>query len=376
MNDNVVYVGLDYHQDVIQACVLDRAGNVLANRPCANAWRDVVASVPGGAPAGARVHASIEASCGSANLADELMARAAWRVDLAHPGYVNRLKQSPDKTDFSDARLLADLTRVGYLPRVWLASEPIRQLRALVRYRQALVRQRRSAKQQIRALLRQQRLRAPGGMNPWTKAWLAWVGEQAPLGEQGGWIAGRLLARLGQVADEIKAVEKRLEQVTADDPIVARLRTMPAVGLVTAVTLRAMIGRFDRFATGKQLARFCGLSPRNASSGARVADAGLVAACDRELRACVIEAAHRLMRLDARWSALANQLRARGKKICLVAAAIGNRWLRWLYHAMKETEAGQTPPPAGQQPESKTKKEAIEGKTAGRRRRSKMALAG
>ena len=26
-------------------------------------------------------------------------------VDQAHPGYVNRLKQSPDKTDFGDARL-------------------------------------------------------------------------------------------------------------------------------------------------------------------------------------------------------------------------------------------------------------------------------
>ncbi len=40
--------------------------------------------------------------------------------------------------------------------------------------------------------------------------------------------------------------------------------------------LRAEIGRFDRFGSGKQLARFCGLSPRNASSGTRQADAGLV----------------------------------------------------------------------------------------------------
>ena len=37
--------------------------------------------------------------------------------------------------------------------------------------------------------------------------------------------------------------------------------TMPGVGLVTAITLRAEVGRFDRFQTGKQLARFCGVTP-------------------------------------------------------------------------------------------------------------------
>ena len=52
-----------------------------------------------------------------------------------------------------------------------------------------------------------------------------------------------------------------------------KLLTMSGIGLVTAVTLRAEIGRFDRFRTGKQLARFCGLSPRNASSGQRQASA-------------------------------------------------------------------------------------------------------
>jgi hypothetical protein len=28
-------------------------------------------------------------------------------MHLAHPGFVSRMKQSPDKTDFSDARVLA-----------------------------------------------------------------------------------------------------------------------------------------------------------------------------------------------------------------------------------------------------------------------------
>ena len=33
-----VFVGLDYHQDSVQVCVMDQEGSVLANRPCANAY--------------------------------------------------------------------------------------------------------------------------------------------------------------------------------------------------------------------------------------------------------------------------------------------------------------------------------------------------
>src|SRR5207244_8369659 len=62
------------------------------------------------------------------------------------PGYVQRMKQNPDKTDCQDAQLLADLERVGYLPRVWLAPRYIRELRHVVRYRLQLTEQRRATK--------------------------------------------------------------------------------------------------------------------------------------------------------------------------------------------------------------------------------------
>ena len=105
---------------------------------------------------------------------------------------------------------------------------------------------------------------------------------------------------------------------------------------MTAWTLRAEVGRFDRFRSGKQLARFCGLSPKNASSGQRQADAGLIKAGSELLRATLIEAAHRLIRFDPRWGALGAKLRAAGKPGSVVAAAVANRWVRWLYHRMRE----------------------------------------
>jgi hypothetical protein len=36
MSSVTVFVGLDYHQQSVQVCVLDHGGNVLSNRPCAN----------------------------------------------------------------------------------------------------------------------------------------------------------------------------------------------------------------------------------------------------------------------------------------------------------------------------------------------------
>jgi transposase len=143
------------------------------------------------------------------------------------------------------------------------------------------------------------------------------------------------LADLRRLDEAVARVEARLAQVTADDPVVARLVALRGVGPVTAWALRAEVGRFDRFGTGKQLARYCGLSPRNASSGQRQADAGLIKAGSALLRATLIEAAHRLIRYDDRWKALAASLRAAGKPACVVAAAVANRWVRWLFHQVE-----------------------------------------
>jgi hypothetical protein len=77
----------------------------------------------------------IEACCGTADFGEELFQQLGWNVSLGHPAYIAKMKASPDKSDYSDGRLLADLTRVGYLPRVWLAPANIRELRQLVNHR-------------------------------------------------------------------------------------------------------------------------------------------------------------------------------------------------------------------------------------------------
>jgi transposase len=326
-----VYVGLDYHKDSIQVCVMDSAGKVLLNRACPNDANAVDVLVT---CYGANIRGAIEACAGAADLADELVARHGWDLDLAHPGYVNRMKQSPDKSDYSDAKMLADLVRVGYLPKVWLAPADTRQLRTLVRYRQQLVNQRRAVKLRATALLREARLESAGARR-WSNSWLSWVRTVKGLGSEVRWVLDNHLAEVKRLDEAIVRVESRLVVVTADDPVVTQLVALRGVGLVTAWALRAEVGRFDRFQSGKQLARYCGLSPRNASSGQRQADAGLIKAGSELLRATLIETAHRLIRFDDRWSALARTMRAAGKPACVVVAAVANRWVRWLFHQME-----------------------------------------
>ena len=130
------FVGLDYHQESIQVCVLDEQGKRLVNRSVENQSAAVIKTVldtvaPDDKDIDLIVKVSIESCSGAAHLADELICRTGWSITLAHPGIVNRMKQNPDKSDKTDAFVLADLVRLGYLPKVWLAPEEIRQLRGL-----------------------------------------------------------------------------------------------------------------------------------------------------------------------------------------------------------------------------------------------------
>lgn len=332
MNNVTRFVGLDYHQDNLQLCVMDEKGKVHLNRSLPNDLEAVISFLD----RGQTTAIALEACCGAATFGEALAGKGSWRVELAHAGYVSRLKQSPDKTDYSDARLLADLTRVGYLPRVWLAPPEVRDLRQLVNHRVRLVEARRATKLRITALLRETRVKIEGPR--WTIAFLLRLKDNAAFSTQVRWIMNDLLDELTHLKEKIEKVQQRLREATKDHPLLEKLRTIEGVGEVTAWMLLAWVGRFDRFKTGKQLARYCGLSPRNVSSGKKQADAGLIDAANKPLRAVLMQAAHRLMRSHERWHELAESMLKRGKPKAVTVAAIANRWVRSMHHRMLEQQ--------------------------------------
>jgi len=271
MSSVPLMIGLDYSDHVVQLCAMDQLGDVLLNRACGNDWRELVKAVAG---KGVVKRVAIEACSGAADLAEELMTHAGWHVELGHPHYVAKLKGSPDKTDFSDGRLLADLTRVGYLPRTWLPPAPVRDLRQLVGYRQQLVDQRRALKLRVGALLREHRAKPPADakVSRWSKAWVTFARRTEQLSAHARWIVNQTLDQVLELDGRIAGAAGRLRGAVAGDRIVAKLLTQEGVGEVTAWVLRAFVGTFGRFNSGKQLSRYCGLSPRNASSGGREAE--------------------------------------------------------------------------------------------------------
>lgn len=332
-----VFVGLDYHQDSIQVCVLDQQGKVLLNRSAGNDSRELSRLV---GPLGVVQRVGIEACCGAADLGQELVEQLGWSVSLGHPAYIAKIKSSPDKSDFSDGRLIADLVRVGYLPRVWLAPAHVRELRLLVNHRQRLVDHGRALKLQIGGVLREQRVKIDKDRGSrWSRSWVASVRDNQRLSDHARWIVNDLLDELKHADGKIAGVEKRLREAVEGDAVVGKLMKQAGIGEVTAWVLRAYVGDFGRFKTAKQLSRYCGMSPCNASSGRKTADAGLIDGCNKLLRLTVVQAAHRLVRTTDRWAKLADSMRSRGKPACVIVGAVGNRWLRGLHHAMKQPAA-------------------------------------
>jgi len=108
------------------------------------------------ARAGENPRVVVEATYGWYWAVDVLQAAGA-EVHLAHPLGVKAFSYRRVKNDERDCIDLADLLRMGKLPEAWIASQPVRELREITRYRHKLVGQRTSCKDQVHRYLRARR---------------------------------------------------------------------------------------------------------------------------------------------------------------------------------------------------------------------------
>ena len=89
-------------------------------------------------------------------------------------------------------------------------------------------------------------------------------------------VPGLLRLALAQAADEIREIEGRvktldrqLEHVASDSRLIAQLRTVPGIGVVTGTALVATVGDVARLPSGRHFASYLGLTPREDSSALR-----------------------------------------------------------------------------------------------------------
>src|SRR6185369_11398194 len=72
-----------------------------------------------------------------------------------------------------------------------------------------------------------------------------------------------------ELETRVKAVEKQLEALASQTPVIENLRSIPGVGLLSSTALVGFVGDITRFPSGRHFAGFLGLTPREYSSGSR-----------------------------------------------------------------------------------------------------------
>lgn len=191
------------------------------------------------------------------------------RVPPRLMGQARRAGRERGKSDAIDARAVARAALAHpTLPRAQLAG-PERDIRLLVDYREDLVGERTRVQQRLRWRLHEidPDLEVPARALD-RAVWLTRVAEQL-AGRPGlqARLAREELSRCVLLTGEITALERELSAlVQVQAPA---LLALPGCGVLTAAKLVGEIAGVERFASPAKLARYAGVAPIPASSGAR-----------------------------------------------------------------------------------------------------------
>jgi transposase len=177
----------------------------------------------------------------------EFLTAVGHTVSIVNPARIKAFADSQmvrNKTDRSDARVIADFCLAQH-PAPWTPPEPaMRDLRTLVRQLDDLL-----------AIRQQERNRLASG-----------VSLPAAL--------HTLRRHIAFLNREIKTTETRIKTHVSLHPrlkqLAALLMTIPGIGFKTACKLLAEIQDIDTFDSPKQLAAYAGVSPRIFVSGSSV----------------------------------------------------------------------------------------------------------
>ena len=206
-------------------------------------------------------------ACGSSHYWGRRLQSLGHRVVLLPP-HATRPYVFRNKTDRTDTRGLLEAFRNEDIHPVPVKSVSQQALTALHRLRSTWLATRTARLNTVRGLLREFGCLIPLGAQrvlPTTSALLA---------DPDSGLPDALRPVLAETCNEIRDLEERLRVVEAQlraladqIPAVARLRSIPGVGLITATALVAFVGDIQRFPSARHFASYLGLTPRERSSG-------------------------------------------------------------------------------------------------------------
>jgi transposase len=206
-------------------------------------------------------------ACGTAHFWGRQAESFGHRVVLLPPHAV-RPYVLRNKTDGADARALLEAVRNDALRSVPIKTVDQHVLAALHRMRSGWMATRTARLNAIRGLLRELGITIPVGATRVVPAVHA-LGAQSELALPAPLrlVLREAATEIGELEKRMRAIEHSLETLASKSALVARLRTVPGVGLLTATALVAFVGDAARFPSGRHFASYLGLTPRESSSG-------------------------------------------------------------------------------------------------------------
>jgi transposase len=254
---------------------------------------------------------------------------AVWVGDAAR---IRRFATRTQKNDDRDADLILELMLAGRFPRICRPTAEARAVVQLLRCRHNLVRTRTRIANSLSAIAL-----AAGQVRRLSVVTVAGRRriEQLPLPEPLSWQRATWLALLDAVDAPIHDADRRLAAAADGDAQVARLRTQPGVGLLTALALVHILSPVERFSTSRKVTAYVGLDPVEHSSGEHRRVGRISKQGSHLLRFLLVEAAQTAARHDPHLNRVYQRL-ARRKTRQIAKVAVARRLLVQSYILLRD----------------------------------------
>ena len=326
-DDSPRFIGLDLAKRETQLAALDANGEQIISRRFETTRPNLIALSDELGPADC---VALEVTTNAYAVA-RLLKTSHARVLLSNPIKTRLIAEAKVKTDKIDARILAELARVDYLPQVWMPDPDTEALRHLFSDRRSLVDRRTELKNTVHAILHRNLIDYQftdlfGGSG---RAWLEQIceGRATECGQLDVLRLRAILLEIDRLKSSLDDIEGIIAAFVVERP---RLRaqldlllTIPGVSVIAGAGMLAAIGEISRFQSAKQLASYFGLVPSTYQSGDARARNGRITKRGRsQARWLAVEAADRLARSPGPLRALFHRVAAkRGPNIARVAVA-------------------------------------------------------
>ena len=225
---------------------------------------------------------------------------AGHKADVVATSAMLKTVSRGSKSDRLDCRRLAEHAGKDLLRVVRVPTEQEEHDRQILRLREQMIRKHRQIRQQIKSFLLTHGIAYAHGLTAWTLRELKSLRE-LEMPEALRQCLDVLLdeeehakAQLRRINESVKA----LMTTARHRAKVAVLRSVPGVGVVTAMTFQTELLAPERFNQPGEVAKMIGLAPLVQESGERRRGGPLIKAGNWRLRTVLVEAAWRWVRRD------------------------------------------------------------------------------